>query len=296
MGSIKITCAFCGKDFSRSKKRFNEAQKLGWKSYCSSTCLSNDRIKRLLITCENCGKKFERQPYKTSHRHHFCSSSCAAITNNKKRFEGKIRFKLCVRCGKKFRESKGNLKYCSIRCKLKTNPESTHRKLIKTLQERADELQRTPTRREIKESTTCRNFFGSWNKAIAAAGLQPNRSHSQRMYRRSGTIALDGHVCDSVSEALIDNWFTKNNIAHERNVLYPTTKHRADWVIIAKNNKIFVEYFGLANDSPRYDITVKEKQKLCRNLNLRLVEIYPQDLYPYKNFPAELRAKFRSLI
>jgi hypothetical protein len=91
------------------------------------------------------------------------------------------------------------------------------------------------------------------------------------------TKAKDGHVCDSVSEALIDNWLFDHEIPHERNAKYPETKHRADWKI---QNGDFVEYFGLAKDSPRYDRSVGQKQKLCRQHNINLVSLYPSDLYP----------------
>ena len=98
------------------------------------------------------------------------------------------------------------------------------------------------------------------------------------MYRRTRTKARDGHVCDSVSEALIDNWLHQHKISHARDAKYPTTKHRADWSI--QDGKVFIEYFGLAKDSPRYDREVKIKKNLCRKNKIKLIEIYPSDLYP----------------
>lgn len=124
---------------------------------------------------------------------------------------------------------------------------------------------------------SCIHTFGTWNKTIEAAGLIPNRSHDHRMYKRSMTKALDGHLCDSISEALIDNWLSAHGIPHERNVKYPQTNHRADWKI---QGSIFVEYFGLAKDSPRYDRAITLKKKLCEENGVKLVEIYPNDLYP----------------
>ncbi|PIW97610.1 glycerol kinase, partial [Candidatus Jorgensenbacteria bacterium CG_4_8_14_3_um_filter_38_10] len=64
------------------------------------------------------------------------------------------------------------------------------------------------------------------------------------------TKALDGHYYDSISELLIDNWLYKKKILHERDAHYPGTHHKADWGILIGNQKIFVEYFGLINDSP----------------------------------------------
>ena len=120
-------------------------------------------------------------------------------------------------------------------------------------------------------------MFGSGKKAIETAGLIPNRSHDHIMYKRTKTKATDGHLCDSISEAIIDNWLTENKITHERNANYPTSKHLADWSI---KDKMFIEYFGLAKDSPRYDKSIREKKKLCKQYKIKLVAIYPDDLYP----------------
>jgi len=91
------------------------------------------------------------------------------------------------------------------------------------------------------------------------------------------TFARDGHLCDSVSEAIIDDWLTSHHITHEHHVGYPHGNYKADWRL---RDGTFVEYFGLAKDSPRYDRTIKEKENLCRELNLALIAVYPTDLYP----------------
>ena len=96
------------------------------------------------------------------------------------------------------------------------------------------------------------------------------------MYKRVSAKAKDGHQCDSISEAIVDNWLTDNAIEHTRDISYPTTHHKADWKI----GVAFVEYFGLAADSPRYDRAIKRKRNLCRRNHIPLIEIYPEDLYP----------------
>ncbi len=80
------------------------------------------------------------------------------------------------------------------------------------------------------------------------------------MYKRICAKAADGHLCDSVSELLIDNWLYENKIPHERDAHYPGTHHKSDWAIMIEEQKTFVEYFGLANDSPRYDRAIEEKK------------------------------------
>lgn len=298
MNLIKVKCAFCGKEFFRTKGRFNEAKKFNWNQYCSKKCLSKVKIKRQVLVCENCGKAFKRTPHEIS-LHNYCSQSCAAIVNNKRYTRRRLKpvLKTCVKCKKQFKKRTGNKKYCSMKCRVEAERRYTSEQLLDIIKRTAQELKRVPAKRELKEiANICTKSFGSWNDAIISAGFRPNRSHSQRMYKRTNTVASDGHLCDSASESLIDNWLSEHNISHERDAPYPETKHKADWVISVGGQEIFIEYFGLANDSPRYDREIKRKQNLCRKYNLTLVAIYSQDLYPKEHLDGKLRDKFRSLI
>lgn len=213
----------------------------------------------------------------------YCSKSCAAIVNNRKYPKWPKRF--CLKCRREFKNRES--KYCSSECgrsALYNNRGHIATKYIreevqKAIKELAKNLHRTPSRRELgKMSHAAIRIFGSWNNAITAVNLQPHRSHDHQMYRRMKTKAHDGHVCDSISEAIIDNWLAEHNISHSRDAKYPTTNHKADWAL--QDKKTFIEYFGLAQDSPRYDRAVKEKIKLCRKNKIRLIGIYPKDLYP----------------
>jgi len=300
MNLVKVKCAFCGKKFFREKGRYNEAKKFGWNQYCSKECQNKAKVTRIEKVCgnPNCNNKVSRKlnQFKRSKSGLiFCSQSCAAIVNNEKFPKRKAKMGICIQCGKSFKKG-GKLKYCSIKCRREAE---SHRpeELLDIIRNAAQTLKRAPTRREVNGiDKACRKLFGSWNNAVITAGLQPNRSHSQRMYKRTNTVALDGHLCDSVSEAIIDNWLTKNNISHKRDVSYPKTNHKADWGISIGRKMIFVEYFGLANDSPRYDQAIRKKKELCKKFKLNLIEIYPKDLYPTKNFDIKLRNKFKNLI
>lgn len=292
---VKVKCAFCEKEFFRDKGHFNEAKKFNWKQFCSRGCLSGDKLKRQILFCENCGKRFERTPSEIS-SHNYCSRSCAIMVNNGKRPKREAEFKTCKICSEQFKKSTGNLKYCSLSCRRKSG-QRTPEELIKIIKETAKKLKRIPARREIdKIHDSCRKVFGSWNNAVLAAGLEPNRSHENRMYKRIITKAKDGHLCDSISEAIIDNWLNKNNISHERDASYPNTYHKADWVVSIENKKMFIEYFGLANDSPRYDRAIKEKKKLCYKNKISLVAIYPQDIYPREFSEKKLKNKFKKFL
>jgi len=293
----KVFCKNCKKLVYRSIGRFNENIKFGWNFYCSRKCEYKYKTKRKELKCENCGKIFERERGQIS-AHNYCSQSCGAIMNNKKypKKHPKPKFKICIKCGQKYRKSTNNKKYCSVRCRRKAE-QRTPEEVIKIIREAAQKLKRTPSKRELRNiNDSCRKNFGSWNNAVLAAGFIPNRSHDNRMYKRANAKALDGHLCDSISELLIDNWLYKNGIPHERDVQYPKTYHKADWKIFVGDKEIFVEYFGLANDSPRYDRSIKEKEMLCKKHNISLIGIYPKDIYPQNYLENNLKNKFREFL
>ncbi len=276
---VKVFCKTCKRLILRLRGRVNENKKLGHNFYCSKLCEYKSKTKKRILVCGNalCERVFKRsQGYVSTHN--YCSQSCAATVNNKKFPKRGPVFKVCANrtCENQVKNSRV---YCSQSCLDVVKQKYTPQNVIDAIRLTARELRRVPSRREMKRVVdACIRFFGSWNKAVAVAGFQPNRSHNQRMYRRSITKAFDGHLCDSISEAIIDNWFTVNKVLHKREVAYPGTNHKADWGL--KENEVFVEYFGLAKDCRRYDLTIEEKRGLCRRHNIRLVEIYPSDLYP----------------
>ena len=297
MSSYKeVACSFCKKKLYKETGRYNENLKLGHNFYCSKLCSYKYKKTGRELICENslCKKKFYR-PLNDILTHNYCSRSCSATVNNKK-FpkwpEKKCQNKLC---GKMFRRE-GSL-YCSSMCgytswKRSHNFKYTPQQITDFIRKFFSENDRVPAKREL--GTICDmaiRLFGSWNKAIETAGLKPNRSHDHRMYKRTKTKATDGHLCDSVSEAIIDNWLTENQIPHKRNAHYPSSKHLADWSI--KDN-VFIEYFGLAKDSPRYDRSIRVKEKLCGKYNIKLIAIYPKDLYPKVRLQDKLADTFHS--
>jgi len=113
--------------------------------------------------------------------------------------------------------------------------------------------------------------FGSWNKAIEAAGFKPNPVKFSKNY-----FAKDGHIYNSFAEKIIDDWLLSKRIKHQRNVPYPNSLYAADFQI----KKRFVEFFGLDGELKKYDKITKLKEKLARKHNLKLIKIYPKDLFP----------------
>ncbi len=129
-----------------------------------------------------------------------------------------------------------------------------------------------PLKREYRHYNAARLRFGTWNKAIKAAGFNPNPVLFAKKH-----IANDGHKCDSVAEKIIDDWLYARKIKHQINVPYPgNNSFTADFVV--GNN--WIEFFGLSGELNSYDRLKKQKLKIAKSLNLRLIAIYPNDLFP----------------
>ena len=132
---------------------------------------------------------------------------------------------------------------------------------------------RIPVKHELYAAySKSRRAFGTWNKAIEAAGFQANPVMFAKRY-----IARDGHKCDSLAEKIVDEWFYSKGIPHERSVPYPEFKKlTCDFVI----NKTFIEFFGLEGEVRNYDRLVRLKRKLSKKYKLKLIEIKPIHLFP----------------
>lgn len=61
------------------------------------------------------------------------------------------------------------------------------------------------------------------------------------------------HFCDSIAEKLIDDYLFEKDINHTRNIPYPEGTYTADFKIGTK----LIDFFGLAGEHKRYDITGK---------------------------------------
>ena len=280
-----VKCAYCKTRFFKPQNRVNENKRLGHNFYCSRVCQGIFLKRTSFFFCENinCKVKFEKLR-KEIGAHNYCSRSCAAVVNNQKFPRRVVQSRSCRICNKQF--SGGNT-YCSNPCYKQSRIRHQPHDLIQEIKTTYKQLGRVPAKREIPTLVAaCVYAFGSWNNAVRAAGLPPNRSHENRMYKRVMAKAKDGHSCDSISEAIIDNWLTDHDISHERDVSYPETNHKADWRIA---DGTFVEYFGLVKDSPRYDRDIEIKKALCQQHGIKLIALYPDDLYPQPRLAPKLR-------
>ena len=105
---------------------------------------------------------------------------------------------------------------------------------------------------------------------IAASNVEKNR-------------AIDGHICKSAGEVMIDNILYRNQVCHayqktvkeidaetERTVV-------SDWFIPLSGSKgIYIEFWGM--DKKDYQDNKEEKQALYKKHNLKLIEINKNDV------------------
>ncbi|OGH09022.1 MAG: hypothetical protein A2152_01390 [Candidatus Levybacteria bacterium RBG_16_35_6] len=269
MKACFIVCSYCKKSFSRPVGQINEANKFGWRQFCSKDCHSFEKTKTRNLQCSNpqCRKSFKRRTYKNTIEV-YCSRSCAASINNSKFPKKHAVIKNCSTCNKYF---KTNQKYCSLSCKNKGQSLSREY-IIKEIKEFFIKTGRIPLKREFYSYSAARNHFVNWNNAIKAAGFDPNPVMFAKKY-----IANDGHKCDSLAEKIIDDWLYARAVTHKRSIAYPDNyKLTVDFLI----GNYWIEFFGLFGQHRRYDELRKEKLKIAKANNMSLIEIYPKDLFP----------------
>lgn len=161
----------------------------------------------------------------------------------------------------------------------------TKEKLIQMIKSFVDKNGRIPTKNEFVKNrnssysnhSSLRDYFGSWNNAIKAAGYEPNEQWFTTVKARD-LYAKDGHKCNSVSEIIIDDWLFENHISHTRECPYPEGRYSSDFMV----NNIFIEFFGLANVSNmslNYREIMEKKREMCKKYKILLVELYEKDLY-----------------
>ncbi len=277
MNYTTVNCKNCSKKFSRQRNKANEALKLGLNQYCSYKCQFTARLSGEYKTCQTCDKKVWRTPEEIKNSltgRFFCNASCAAIFNNNLRSEA-LPKKFCKHpdCDKQI--PKDQL-YCSQICgtfSRKRTTESLKNEVIEKIKEFQKLNGRIPVKKEMYGPySKARDVFGTWNKAIEAAGYEANPV----MFAKKHT-ARDGHACDSLAEKIIDEWLYSKRIPHKRSIHYPElTKMTCDFVV----GKFYIEFFGLKGELREYDRLVRLKRKLSRKHKFKLIELKPTHLFP----------------
>lgn len=247
--------------------------------------------------CSYCNKPFLVETKELNRGNgRFCSLSCAAAYGNKLIRKAKTPNYKCAHCGRTFYRKTSLVKtekvYCSKKCFYEaTHPLYSKTTLIEMIERFYRENGRIPFYEEFNSNPkypnpeTYKVAFGSWNKAIEAAGFDPNSSSLGRV-----CIAKDGHKCRSFAEKIVDDWLFENGILHEKEVFYPNSRLRADWRI----GSTFVEYLGLSLDGEgklyrHYQLALERKRSICLISKMPLIELYYIDL-------SELSVKLNCLV
>lgn len=285
--NVNVSCKYCDRKFKRSKGRYNEALKQGWDQYCSPKCLSAARVQSKKCICDNplCRKAFLRQQKEfTKSKLHFCGLSCRASYHNALRHNF-TKLKRCQNEGCKnfvIKDKRSN--YCSRECvdvSRRGRTKYSSEIVVDEIRKFFKINNRIPTRNELGFlNRLARRFFGTWNKAIIAAGFNPNPVRFANHF-----VAKDGHPCDSLSEKIVDDWLSTHKIPHEVKVKYPWNNGMsADFKI----GEYYVEFFGLVGQLKNYDRLMKIKLQKIKEYNLKLISIYLSDIFPKNKLESKL--------
>lgn len=92
-------------------------------------------------------------------------------------------------------------------------------------------------------------------------------------------VAKDGHLCRSLLERQVDDFFHDHKVAHEPEPHYPfdardnPNGYRADWRL---SDGTFVEALGFPND-PAYMAKANRKMKLAARYNIPMITLTHAD-------------------
>ena len=107
----------------------------------------------------------------------------------------------------------------------------------------------------------------------------------------SSYLCSDGHKVRSLSECVIDDFFSRKGIIHKyEDIILKTAgkKFKYDWYL--NEVDIYVEFFGFSGK--KYKETTEEKKKFYRKNNLKMVSLEPDVL---SNIEEKIPEKFGKL-
>lgn len=213
---IKKRCPNCGNSFEAQKGHPKEAKTCSHKCsniYFSSKRMTDDTKKKISV---GINRYLEKNGKITEVKH---------ITRPLK-----INAKICPTCNEEFKPKKRKQKCCSKNCgyifkhgSLPLTKNETITKILELAQS-GDYQKRQASRKLISSAV---RFFGTWNKAIKECGLTPNKSHFQKCRIK----AKDGHMVDSLSELIIDNYLSENVISHDVHKRLPDSNLICDFYL-----------------------------------------------------------------
>lgn len=222
-----------------------------------------------------CKELVRRTPGKiVASGHVFCSHHCSATVTNKLRQSRKLPRKKCAnpKCTNLVEELDGVC--CSRKCKgdygfLMRGYTKTG--IVKVIKNFFNQSGRIPLKREMDRFyRPARRLFGTWNQAVAAAGFDPIKTKFSKNW-----TARDGHMCNSLVERILDDWFSRRYIYHQVHVRYPWGGFMsADFKI----GNFWVELFGLKGELEEYDLLRKKKLSLIKEHHLNFIGLESKDV------------------
>jgi predicted hydrocarbon binding protein len=171
--------------------------------------------------------------------------------------------------------------YTSNKSLVKYNKED----MLKDLLNLSIKLGRTPIHSDLISNNlasigTYRYYFGNYTEACIAAGLLPNFSKIG-VGRKGVYLSSKNDICYSLYELIITEFFIENIFNYKKEYYYYKLindkrcgKREADWLL---NNNILVEFWGFPNDKNYYN-RMEQKRLICKDNNIRLIEIYKENI------------------
>lgn len=313
--TLEVECYSCKNKFTKYIHHHKYSIKHEQKEFCGKECQNRYKNTSVTVKCSFCSKDvivsngyFESRVNK----HFFCGSSCSASFNNKLRGSlsdktknkikdsinsyylnlGISRRSICPVCDREFNLSSRKCVCCSKKCgtiyKFGMSPLSKD-DVVNSIINYFSENHLTPCKREFKGTMfyAATKFFGSWNKAVENCGLVPNLNSPRNIRIK----CRDGHVVRSISEKVIDNWFSINEVRHDLEKPYKEGRYTCDFYL--PDYDIWIEYFGLAGAFKEYDDAILTKKEMVKKYNLNFIPVFPEDLYPVLNLDKVIGTKLK---
>lgn len=158
----------------------------------------------------------------------------------------------------------------------------TDNEMLEGLIRLKEEMGIVPTQTEVKSCDYCGSIsdyskrFGSFVKAIEKAGMIP-RSNKKELITPKGNKALSGYeykfmlVLEQYGVDFKKEEFYKSYIKDFNK------NYRFDFTLNINGERVFVEIFGITDNKNYYKKT-EEKIQLCKDNDLKLIELYPDDV------------------
>lgn len=240
-----VVCNQCKKGFSRQRN-------LKSVPYCSVECRGIGKKTIQKLNCDFCNKSFTRQScFVNRAEASYCSVDCQHKGSTT------VPLATCERCGSKYKELGENRRYCSMKCRRVT---VSKEKLEKYYVEQGLSAESVGIQVGASESSVL--------KSLEKFNIPARNSNMV-----GDLLCKDGHKASSSYEKIFDDKLTDNGLEHHYDVPLPFhNRYRTDFLV----EDVYIEVWGVVG-SEKYDLRRKAKQRLYKENNCKLVNVYPED-------------------